>query len=201
MRMGRYWLVAAVIGSVLTFGGANEVWLAWQERQRLEMSLDEYLAAKPPGRWVKLTGCRVAYPGTVYVMQNRKTHSTPIDVTVPVYASGASIDQPVQVVLVVNSSRAKEVVKNPKLMGLRTETIEGVVRGGTFGGGMNEKLKKIATWKPAESHIVIDEGRAPSLKKAAVLIGIGGLLLTWVGTSVRKRFGRSSLLVQPLATV
>lgn len=188
--MGRYWLVAAVIGLVLTLGGANELWLAWENRTRVEMSLDEYLRAKPAGRWVKLTGCRVAYPGTVYVMKHGKTGSRPTDVSVPVYPAGASIGQPAPVVLVVNSNRAKEVVKNPRVMGLRTETIEGVVRGGSFASGMNEKLQKIATWKPAESHLVIDEGRTPSVQKAGILIGVGGLLLTWVTISVRKRFAR-----------
>ena len=41
--MRRYWLVAVIIGLVLTFAGANEVWLAISNRTQIEMSMADFI--------------------------------------------------------------------------------------------------------------------------------------------------------------
>jgi hypothetical protein len=88
---------------------------------------------------VKLTGCRVAYPGMVHVATTRRGSTTLSDVSVPAYAD-YNINQPVKVVLCVADRREQAVVRNFRTMGMPTETIEGVVRGGMFYSGMSKKL-------------------------------------------------------------
>ena len=77
-------------------------------------------------------------------------------------------------------------------MGMPTETIEGVIRGGTFYSGMSEKLQKLAPWKLADRYVVIDEGRVPSWKKAGMLLGIGTGLLGWMSVVAARRFSPTS---------
>src|SRR5687768_17410174 len=166
MGMRRFWLVAVIIGAILTLAGANEIWLAFRNRTQVEMSLADFVRTRPEGRWVKLTNCRVAYGGLVYAETIRRGTSTLSDVSLPVFADN-NVRQPVAVVLCVADKRERDIVKNFRTMGTRTETIEGVIRGGTFYSGMSKKLQALAPWKLADSYVIIDEGRKPSMRNAA----------------------------------
>lgn len=188
LRYGRFWLVAVIIGVVMTLAGIKEAALAFGNRTQIEMSLSEFIRARPDGRWVKLTGCNVAYGGMVYRETIRKGTRTLSDVSVPVYADD-NVNQPVKVVLCVADRREKQVVQNFRSMGTPTETIEGVIRGGMFYSGMNEKLQKLAPWKLAGEYVIIDEGRKPSMRNALIMLGIGVGLLGWMGFAVGRRFG------------
>lgn len=185
--MGRYWLVAVVIGTILTFAGANEVCLAFQNREQVEMSLAEFVRNRPASRWVKLTGCRVGYHGMVYTAGTRKGRTTLSDVSVPVTADG-NTHRPVAVVLCVADRREASTVANFRTMGTRTETIEGVVRGGFLYSGMNKKLQKLAPWKLADSYAIIDEGRKPDMQVGATLLGLGAGMLALAGYVAVQRF-------------
>jgi hypothetical protein len=186
--MARYWLVAVIIGTILTLAGAKEFWLAFQNRTQIEMSLAEYLRTRPEGRWVKLTDCRVAYPGMVYVETLRRGSITLSDVSVPVLPD-YNLRQPVAVVLCVADKRERAVVRSYRTMGMPTETVEGIIRGSR----MSKKLQELAPWKPAESHVIIDEGRKPSVRNAAAMLGIGTVLLGWMGVIVVRRFNLAGL--------
>ena len=183
----RYWLVAVIIGAILTVAGVNEVWLAYRNSEQVEMSQAQYLRERPEGRWVKLTGCRVAYGGMVYRSTVRRGTTRLSDVSMPVYAD-ANTRQPVTVVLCAADKRERGIVMNYRTMGTRTETIEGVVRGGMFYSGMSKKLQELAPWKLADSYVIIDEGRKPNMNIAAGMLGLGTGLLAWMGAIAKRRF-------------
>lgn len=187
MWMGKFFVFTVIIGGILTFAGLNEMRLALQSRTQVEMSVAEFIRARPASRWVKLTGCRVGYGGMVYAETIRRGASTLSDVSVPVFPDN-NVNQRVAVVLCVADKRERAVVSTFRMMGMPTETIEGVVRNGS----MSKKLQALAPWKLADRYVIIDEGRKPSLKNAGIMLGLGMALLAWFGLTMKRRFTRSA---------
>ena len=189
MRMGRFFVLTVVLGGILTLGGLNELWLALQSREQVEMPMSEFVRARPSSRWVKLTGCRVAYPLMVYAATVRNGTATYNNVSVPVYPNSNTVP-PVSVVLCVADRRELGVVMNHRTMGTRTETIEGVIRGGPFYSGFSKKLAERAPWKLADSYVIIDEGKKPSVGSALLMLGGGVALLALFGLMIARAFTR-----------
>jgi hypothetical protein len=185
-------VLAVILGPIMVFAGSQELWLALTNRAPIEMSLADFLHAPPQGRWVRLTGCRVGYGGMVYRETLRGGVSTLSDVSVPVL-TGGNVKEPVGVVLCVADKRERAVVARYRTMGMPTETIEGVIRGGPFYNGMSPQLQKLAPWKLADRYVIIDEGRRPSIQTALIMLGVGTALMVWIGALARKRFGSAQV--------
>ncbi|HEX8524950.1 MAG TPA: hypothetical protein VF669_22055 [Tepidisphaeraceae bacterium] len=183
--MLRLLVLAVVVGCVLTWVGAGEVWLALWNGTQVEMTMADYIRTHPSGRWVKLTGCRVAYPRAVSIQKTYKGTRRFEDVSVPVYAD-SDTTRPVQVVLGVKN-RGMMVATGAQLMGTRTETIEGVIRGGLFYKGMNPKLKEMANWKLADDYVIVDEGKRPDLAKGLGMLMVGMLALGFLAVMVIRK--------------
>ncbi len=166
--MRRLKVMAVIVGLIMSGAGLNELSLAINHGKQVTMTMTEFLSKRPEGRWLKLTDCQVAYQDLVYIEKVHKSYTKPEEVSVPVFATY----QPggtTRVILVVDSSRSKEVVKDRSAKGVRRETIEGFVRSGTF----NPKLQKLARWKPTPDCVIIDEGRKPNLGIAVGMLGFG----------------------------
>jgi len=188
----RFWVVALICGPLFLLAGGNQLKIYHENPKPIEMSIDEYVRTRPQGKWVRLTNCRVAYPGAVYSESTRSGRGTRLTgVSVPVFAGG-NFSQPVSVVLGVADARAKEVLANGVAYGVRVETIEGLVRSGPFYTGLSKELQNVAEWKVSPVHVIIDEGRKPQLGSSLGIMGVGVALLGYVAMSLRSSVNDAS---------
>ena len=182
----RLWLVALIGGPLMLLAGGSQLKIYYENPKPIEMSIDEYVRTRPRGKWVRLTNCRVAYPGAVYAESNRRGRDTRLtDVSVPVFAS-SNFRQPVSVVLGVADARRKDVLANGVAYGVRVETVEGLVRSGPFYSGLSKELQNVAEWKLAGSYVIIDEGRKPEFGGSLGIMGIGVGLLGYVAVAAMR---------------
>ena len=187
----RFWVVALIGGPLMLLAGGNQLKIYYENPKPIEMSIDEYVRTRPTGKWVRLTNCRVAYPGAVYAESTRRGSKRLTDVSVPVFAGG-NFRQPVSVVLGVADARKRDVFANGVAYGVRVETIEGLVRSGPFYTGLSKELQDVAEWKLAPSHVIIDEGRKPQFGGSLGIMGIGVGLLGYVAMSLRGSINEAS---------
>ena len=186
MHYIRFWVVALVCGPLFLLAGGNQLRVYYRNPKPIEMSIDEYVRTRPAGEWVRLTNCRVAYPGAVYAESTRRGRGTRLtDVSVPIFA-GSNFRQPVSVVLGIADARRKDVLANGLSYGVRVETVEGLVRTGPFYSGMSKELLDVADWKLAGSYVIVDEGRKPEFGGSLGIMGIGVGLLGYVAVAATR---------------